>query len=428
MDITSIDLFSGPGGFRTGFDWCGIKTLIAVEWSYWTAQTYAASHAATIFPLKEYIDGEMDELTFSNYLKPSENTLLIFGDITKVTDELIMTILKRRYGRSSVDIVSGGAPCESFSLAGSRKEDDDRNVLFLNVLRIARAVDSRIFVFENVKGLFSKKMFGIKGRMYEEICKKFEEEIPGQTSYKLASRDKKTVLLKAHMFGVPQARERIILIGLNRKFESLLFSYPEPTHGPNTVNPYLTIGDAIMDLPKLSPKERSITYRFDDSSEVKPARLEFLRIMRGMSSEHPVPMNIEFKEDSLFDHVATGHLQRIIKRFQSIRPGENQRTAGRRLELSGDSRRELFPSTLYGARNRRLNLNETAFTVTSHCLDEFIHPNQDRALTPREVARLQSFPDWYQFRGPLVRFHSHIDQDLYEQIGDAVPPLLSFAI
>ena len=90
--------------------------------------------------------------------------------------------------------------------------------------------------------------------------------------------------------------------------------------------------------------------------------------------------------------------------------------------------RQVFPNTIYGSRNRRLRERERSFTVTSHCLDELLHPTLNRAITPREAARLQSFPDWYQFSGPYVQFHGDREQDRYEQIGDAIPPLLANAI
>ena len=89
---------------------------------------------------------------------------------------------------------------------------------------------------------------------------------------------------------------------------------------------------------------------------------------------------------------------------------------------------DIFPKTLYGSRNRRLKLSDPSFTVTSHCLDELLHPTENRAITPREAARLQSFPDWYQFSGPYVQFHGDKEQDRYEQIGDAIPPLLATAM
>ena len=90
--------------------------------------------------------------------------------------------------------------------------------------------------------------------------------------------------------------------------------------------------------------------------------------------------------------------------------------------------KEVFPRKIYGSRNRRLKPDEPSFTVTSHCLDEMIHPFYDRQPTPREVARLQAFPDWYYINGPYVKFHSDPEQDKYEQIGDAIPVLMAKAL
>lgn len=106
------------------------------------------------------------------------------------------------------------------------------------------------------------------------------------------------------------------------------------------------------------------------------------------------------------------------------------KTAYERLLSEGkdDLVSECFPKKIYGARNRRLKLNEPSFTVTSHCLDEMVHPTQNRGLTPREAARLQSFPDWYIFQGDYVQFHGDPEEDRYEQIGDAIPPLLAKAL
>ena len=144
--FTSIDLFAGPGGLCTGFHWAGIKALIAVEWTGTTVQTYSKSHDADVLVLEEY---EKDPEKFKDMFqrRDDQKTLMIHGDINKVSNELIKKILRERFGRESVDIVTGGAPCESFSMAGDRKEDDDRNELYQNVLRIARAIGSSMFLF-----------------------------------------------------------------------------------------------------------------------------------------------------------------------------------------------------------------------------------------------------------------------------------------
>lgn len=424
--LTSIDLFSGPGGLATGFRWAGIKPLIAVEWSYWTTQTYAKSHNADILDLNQY---ENDPSELDAFLVPSEKPVLIYGDINKVSQELILSLLKARYGLDSVDVVTGGAPCESFSMAGDRKEVDDRNQLYRNVLRIAKAVDAKMFMFENVKGLFSKKHNGKAGAMYQAICDEFEELIDGETCYKLVSRDKSEVLLKATEYGVPQARERLFLVGINRKYPELKFSYPEKTHGPGCDYEYVSVGDAIADLPRIAVSCESTKYSFDlKKIPSGSARDQFLRRMRGDLSMPP--SHIDFGPRTISAHKAPGHTKKMLGRIERIKRGENMKTASQRLIAEGKQEEvdQFFPRKIYAARNRRLKPSEPSFTVTSHCLDEMIHPTANRGLSPREAARLQSFPDWYIFEGPYVKFHSDPDQDQYEQIGDAIPPLLAYAL
>lgn len=431
--ITSIDLFAGPGGLCTGFRWAGIKALIAVEWSYWTVQTYAHSHNADIFDLEKYLDGTMPNP--EQYFKPSDKTLLIYGDIRKVTEELIREILEKRFHRNSVDIVTGGAPCESFSMAGDRKEDDDRNVLYTNVLRIARGIDSKMFLFENVKGLFSKKLDGVAGGMYKAICEDFQRVIPDRTSFKLAETDPSKVLLKAIEYGVPQMRERLFLVGINRKYPDAKFHYPMKTNGPDKEFDYVTVGNAIMDLPQVDSGIENNVYdhnlqeRYDDDTDRSyKTRLQFLNRMRGFDCQPP--KQIHFNEHYLCSHKGPGHTKKMLQRISSIQPGEGMKAAYNRLLKNGEKEfvEKYFPKKIYAARNRRLVLDKPSFTVTSHCLDEMIHPVLNRGLTPREAARLQSFPDWYQFQGPYVKFHSDPEQDQYEQIGDAIPPLLAFAL
>lgn len=426
VSYTCIDLFSGPGGLCTGFKWAGIKPIIAVEWSYWTAQTYAASHNAEIFELEDYLDGSMENP--EKYFKPNNRTLLIHGDINKVEVSLIKEILNKRFMLDTVDIVTGGAPCESFSMAGDRKESDDRNMLYKNILRIARGVDSKMFMFENVKGLFSKKHKGGHGEMYNEICKVFQGKKKGLPSYRLASVDKKEVLLRATDYGVPQARERLFLVGLNNKYPNAEFSYPQKTHGPNCEYNYVTVENALMDLPQIDAGLENNIYKYCIEDVTDKTLSYFLRRMRGnlsMPPEHSF-----FNEHSLYNHKAPGHTKKMIERIKLIKQGEGMQSACNRLIAEGkqDCIDMYFPRKIYAARNRRLVPTEPSFTVTSHCLDEMLHPYATRGLTPREAARLQSFPDWYQIQGPYVKFHSDPEQDQYEQIGDAIPPLLAFAL
>ena len=170
-EYTYIDLFSGPGGLCTGFISEGFVPRIAVEWSDTTIETYAKSHNAEIYELQDLLDnlGHLE-----NILSKNKRTCLIHGDINKVSDEMILEILKKKFGESSVDVVTGGAPCESFSMAGKRLENDDRNDLFSNILRIAHAAQAKFTLFENVPGLLTKKRDGKKGGQIEYVFNEFE--------------------------------------------------------------------------------------------------------------------------------------------------------------------------------------------------------------------------------------------------------------
>lgn len=428
MKYTSIDLFSGPGGICTGFKWAGIKPLIAVELSDRTVETYASTHNADVLPLNDYLNGKIPDI--DKFFEPSEEnkqrTVLIHGDIRKVSNNLIDEILLKRFEVTTVDIVTGGAPCESFSMAGQRNEEDERNDLFLNILRVARHVSSKMILFENVKGLFSKKVDGIRGRMFELICDEFER-VDDETgvSFRLTSRIPSEVTLTASGFGVPQNRDRIFLVGINSNYETT-FNYPEPTHGEGREYPYVTVADALNDLPQIERNEEASMYETNLNQIEENHRFNYLSIMRGFKFQPP--NHINFDETTLSSHKSLKHRDKMVERFKNIRQGESQKSAAERLILEGKEsiREQFFPKKLYGARCRRLVENRPSFTVTSHCLDEMIHPTLNRQLTPREAARLQSFPDWYIFEGPYVKFHSDPEQDRYEQIGDAIPPLLAY--
>ena len=439
--LVSIDLFSGPGGLCTGFKWAGILPLVAVEWTDTTVETYSTSHNAEVFELSKYMhDNKPDNKYLSEFLKESTRTLLIHGDINLVSSELIKQFLLTRYGidsnKETVDVVSGGAPCESFSIAGTRTEGDERDDLFSNILRIARTVKTKIILFENVKGMFSKPRNGVKGAIFKDICDTFEDE-KATPCYRLVSRNPDEILLKACDYGVPQLRERLFLVAIRRDLESAAFSYPEKEYGPDRKYPYVTVADAILDLEQVEMEIESTTYK--PLKKYKNKNQErFVKIMRGEYEDETIHSSVPqhlidkglFSSTSVSCHKGPGHIKRKQELLALIPPRESMKSVYAKLEKEGklDQYRHLFPRTMYGSRNRRLLDDMPSFTVTSHCLDEILHPYLNRAITPREAARLQSFPDWYQFAGPYVVFHSAKAQDKYEQIGDAIPPLLAFAL
>jgi len=437
--LTSIDLFAGPGGLATGFKWAGILPLIAVEWTNTTVQTYSYNHNAEVFELSKYrsSNGKTNKKYLDSFCQESDKSVLIHGDINLVSNQMIKSILTKRFGidckNDTVDIVSGGAPCESFSLAGTRTLGDDRDELFSNISRIAKAVKSKAILFENVKGLFSKKSKeGVQGAIFQYICDTFERG--GQ--YKLVSRDPNKVLLRACDYGVPQLRERLFLISLRKDIaKGKEFKYPTPTFGPDKKKPYVNVGDAIYDLPAIESGEESVIYQYPQKTRSRN-QAWFVKLMRGitlpnMNSKTPNHLKKEFDSYSTLSiHKGPGHVKKKMELLKLIPPKSSMRAVYEKYEKEGklEQYRDIFPNTIYGSRNRRLVDDQPSYTITSHCLDEMLHPYLNRAITPREAARLQSFPDWYFFAGPYVQFHGSKEEDKYEQIGDAIPPMLAYAL
>lgn len=442
--LVSIDLFSGPGGLCTGFKWAGILPLLAVEWTDSTSETYSLSNNAEVLHLNQLIvNGIKNDDYLNTFMHESTRTLLLHGDINLIDSELIKKMLSTRYGIDSknetIDVVSGGAPCESFSMAGTRTIGDKRDDLFDNIVRIARTVNTKTILFENVQGMFSKpNSKGERGAIFKYICDTFEDRkaIP---SYRLVSRDPNKILLKACDYGVPQVRERLFLVGIRRDLNGIDFEYPQKTHGRGCKFPFVTVRDAISDLPQVGMGEGGDIIEYTQPSKyISENQKKYISIMRGDYDcdgiHSAVPSYLVdkglYNDHSISVQKGPGHVLKKQKLLALIPENNSMRSTFDFLTKSGqiEKYRSLFPNIIYGCRNRRLIWDEPSFTVTSHCLDEILHPVLNRAITPREAARLQSFPDWYQFSGKYVEFHGAKEQDKYEQIGDAIPPLLANAI
>lgn len=386
----SIDLFSGPGGLCVGFKWAGILPLIAVEWVNSTAKTYSLSHDAEIMHLENYIK---DNDYLKHFLRESTKTLLIHGDINHIDGNLIKKLLFHRYGIDSinetVDIVSGGAPCESFSLAGVRTVGDIRDNLFNNIIRISKTLNTKAILFENVKGILSKTdINGKKGAIFNEICNAFEEEtIP---KYCLISRKQDEILLKASDFGVPQDRERLFLISIRSDLynKGIKFAYPMPTHGPNKTFPYVTVSDALSDLPIVNSNEEAIYYN-PPTKYNSPNQQRYIKIMRGIEivdkMDNLAPAHLKYDKNSLSSHKGPGHTIKKQALLSIIPPNSSMKEIYKIIKeknklndivpkFSKFTYKDVFPNTIYTSRNRRLKNDYRSYTVTSHCLDELLHP------------------------------------------------------
>ena len=367
MALTHIDCFSGPGGICTGLHAAGFETKVAIEFIKSCVETYSYNHP---------------------------EVHVIHSDIRDVTAEQILPYVPEE----GIDLVTSGMPCETFSTAGnsSRAAYDDRQFLFREGIRIAQICNAKMILFENVPMITTKR-----------VAKESKLEEAGYINYK-------EFVLDASKYGVPQRRRRFFILAA--KDEKYQIEAPE-----ETCDKEVTVREAFIDIPEV------VANTWTENP-----------IYNGKESEYSLLMkNDKFwrrttKEKKLLNHLPMNHRKHIIERFGILRQGEGLKGLFARLspdELKAYQERKVIPKTIYVKRNYRLRWDEASPTVTSHCLDEFVHPEQNRALTVRECARLQSFPDSYDFVGGpyLVAHDDRSQQDKYEQIGDAVPPLLAYA-
>lgn len=376
MPITHVDCFSGPGGICTGLQAAGYKTLVAIEYVKSCVETYSANHP---------------------------NVHVIQSDIRKVTNEMVLPYIPK----DGVDLVTSGMPCETFSTAGntSRSFYDSRQFLFREGIRIAKMTKAKFLLFENVPGIVTKRVAKDSPKLIIDVLKEELKEA-GYDNYK-------EFILDASDFGVPQRRKRFFILAT--RYPGIEISAPEGNL------PKVSVEEALAGLPNVIANSGIPGTEYTNDSS------EFMKLMK----------NHEFwKTDSsvtsITYHMPMKHRPATIKRFKLLNQGESLKDLFDRYQ--GTDREKLqkehiLPKKMFIKRNYRLRIDEPSPTVTSHCLDEFVHPIYNRALTVRECARLQSFPDWYDFKGgPYLAPHLYRDvQDKYEQIGDAVPPLLAYA-
>ena len=378
MPLTHVDCFSGPGGICTGLHAAGFDTKIAIEYIKSCVETYKKNH-------------------------PEVHT--IFSDIREVTAEQILPYIPS----DGIDLVTSGMPCETFSTAGntSRSFYDDRQFLFREGIRIAQIVNAKMILFENVPAIITKTVRkGSKELIVDVLLSELEDA---------GYRNHIQVILDATKYGVPQKRNRFFILA--SRDENLVLRAPK-----GSCSSPVTVEEAFAGLGNVIPNSG------EENSKYTGEESEYSRLMKDdefwkRRNENPEQVTYQ---------MPMKHRACTLERFKLLQPGDSLKELFER--YTGEERialqeKRILPKKMFIKRNQRLIAGEPSPTVTSHCLDEFVHPIYDRALTVRECGRLQSFPDSYDFcGGPYLTPHLHNDiQDKYEQIGDAVPPLLAYA-
>ena len=341
-----VDLFAGVGGLSYGFSQLDeFEIIVANEIEKDIAKAYALNHP---------------------------DVQVLNCDINALTEEKLAEVL----GGKTIDLVVGGPPCQSYSTLGKRRMDERAN-LFMQYKRVLSILKPKAFVYENVSGIISMD----HGRLFKRVQEEFAE-----LGYSL-----KWQLLDAVNYGVPQHRERVILVGMRGENT---FTYPKPTHGDG-LKPYVTLKDAIGDLPVIKSGGEADTY-------AKGADNEFLEFVRAHAKE------------SVSEHKAPKNGAHLIKIMETLKDGEGK----------DDLPEDIRPKSGYGNTYAKLWWEKPSTTITRNFAcpssSRCIHPRDSRAMSIREGARLQSFPDDYVFYGS--------DGMKRLEIGNAVPPLLSVAI
>ena len=379
-----IDLFAGCGGLSEGFYRQGYKALLHLEIEDVFCETLKTR-------MRHYGYSEED----------IENAVLC-GDIT--SDNIIDEIDRRV--NDNVDLIIGGPPCQAFSSVGRAQSPDSmnsdpRNYLFENYLQVLNHIKPKMFIFENVKGILSARPKGVK--IFDIIVKEMSK------TYNIVS-DPKIILLNAADYGVPQIRERVILIGVRKDIDYIdvkdIYSHIEKTHSeedkdlPN----YVTVGEAILDLPKLKPGE-------GEEIQKVPKRKKTNAFLKRIASSNGL----------VYNHVARNHNEADRERYRILSENKNWQ-----LKDLQEVRPDLIhhDPKHFGNRYTVQESDKPGKTVVAHLYKDgnlFIHPDpeQARTFTVREAARIQSFPDDFVFEG------SRTDQ--YKQVGNAVPPLMAEA-
>ena len=295
-----------------------------------------------------------------------ENSSTILGDIEKVDADLVYEAIDN----TPVKVLIGGVPCQGFSLNNrKRREDDPRNQLFYEFVRFIKILKPEMIMLENVSGMRSMK----NGEVVETI--KSEIIAAGKEVGKDYNVNYK--MLNAADYGVPQLRNRLIFLGATSDYD---VDFPEPKFSEKN---YRTVRDAIGDLPSLKPKEINKKYPVAPFSD-------FQKLMRKDSKV-------------LYNNQAPNHSKATVDRIKNTVPGEPMYSRYKqRIRLSWDNP---SPTQVCGGIRPQF---------------QFGHPEDDRGLTIRERARIQSFPDTFKFKGGTVQERI--------QTGNAVPPLLAQAI
>ena len=368
-NLNILDLFAGGGGLSLGFHNAGFRTGFMID---------SCCHAV--------------ETLKDNFKK--RQPLILNEDLGRFRP----SDFKKHLLGKDMDIIIGGPPCQGWSLVGRGKLkslgrkpqsvfDDPRNRLYKQFISYVKAFQPVVCLMENVPGMTSLT----NKNMAKQVAKGIEKQGYNVT-YKI---------LNAVNYGVPQVRKRLFFIGIREDMKKK-FVMPQESHGDKK-HPLNTVRDAIKDLPKLeSGKSKKWIMSYNANPEKQSAYSKRLR--RG------------YKKNIIQDHVCRVHNSQDIEAFGVMKEGDWYRDLPRRYKRYRDD--------IFQDKYKKLKWSKPSGCVTAHLSKDcytHIHPSQKRTISVREAARLQSFPDRFQFSGKGM-------SSKFRLIGNAVPPLMAEVI
>lgn len=379
-----LDTFSGAGGFSLGFEMAGYDIVGAIEKDTWATDTFFFNHP---------------------------DSIVVKAGIEELSDDEIIDL----FGDKKIDVILGGPPCQGFSICNKNNGDpkDPRNSLFEEFIRVGRLLSPSIMIMENVPNLIKAKT--LSNELVVDIIKR-ELSALGYNVY--------SEILEAVKFGVPQIRKRLFVIATKFEMDN---PFPSPTHSwqdtdllPLGLKRTPTTWDAISDLPDIDAREGD-----EEMDYTKPPENDLQIFLRNNSKK-------------VYNHKSMKHSKRMVERFESMSSGQSSSDVPHHLKPRKRNEKDVISDKIYDQNNRRMFADRPCHTIAASFYANFVHPFKHRNFTAREGARLQTFPDTYVFKGKptvvsrkLLAREGRTDESYlcqYNQIGNAVPPLLAKAV
>lgn len=455
-----VDLFAGCGGLSLGLEQAGFELALAVEKSPMAAETFYHNFIERITYQGAY-DAFADEATS---VEEQAAKGLVVKELAAVLESpTLLNELKLQ----GIDLVAGGPPCQGFSLAGRRNPDDIRNRLPWQFLEFVEAVEPKAVIIENVSGMSQDFKKHGKESPFDQLRLALQDTGPGY--------EVQPVLLNAMHFGAPQHRPRVMLLGLQKKLaRRVAFTGSEHTWRSD----YDQVGSLMFERrPRIAPKAShfgdeilTVLHAISDLNKEGYSRktniTDYAKEMREDTSWMPVHIRDSYIPGKLKNHTLRKHAAHIETRFRLYQYFRDEgihpkvMSLPKRADVPEDGRTLLIAEALASARvpakapdgaviaRSRKKLVETvmslgtkkhsqrplSWTAPSPTVvslpDDYVHPEEPRTLTVREMARFQSFPDSFEFRAKettgSLRRRYEVPQ--YTQVGNAVPPRMARAV